>query len=357
MKTRALNSYGATCGLEVYDIDWANQEEVLELGRLCAAECIVVVNEYISIEQLYDTMIQWGDPGLSLMHRYVLEKKLEGRHWREILLNLLYTSNTNKDQLTKKEITQAVAMVSYKKDERGRPHGIFQNGELDWHSDQCATDTGQRIVGLQSVSDTKDSQTQFLCTHDAYENLSADMKSMIKELYVRHKWQDNVMAPGLDTLQNLVLRYSMVPLNGTETRLYHETATGITGIKLPSHSFDGFVGMSRAESDSIMQELYRAIYQEKYVYTQNWEDGQIVFMDQEITLHKRPTNVEHGNKRTMARCITHLNKLYPNLPQTQIATHIRWNNNLYDVDTFASMVDADRLRIFEEQNNYFNAEM
>jgi alpha-ketoglutarate-dependent taurine dioxygenase len=351
MKTRALNNYGASRGLEAYDIDWASKEEVAELGRLCATECVVFVNDRITTEQLYDSMIQWGDPSQSLAHRYVLEKKLEGRHWRELVLNLFYISSTNKDQITKKEITRAVSMVSYKKDDRGRPAGIFQNGELDWHSDQCATDDGQRIIGLQSVSDTDRSQTQFLCTHDAYESLSSDMKSMVKELYVRHKWRDYVMAPGLDDVQTLLIHYNMVPLDGMETRLYHETAIGLSGIKMPSHSYDGFVGMSRKESDRVLKELTNAVYKEQYVYTQNWQDGQIVFMDQEITLHKRPTNVKDGDKRTMARSITYVNNLYPAVPAAQIANHVRWNGQLYDLDTFASLVDADRLKTFTEQEN------
>jgi alpha-ketoglutarate-dependent taurine dioxygenase len=351
MKTRSLQNYGASRGLEAYDIDWNNREEVIELGRLCASECIVFVNDCITTEQLYETMIQWGGPSQSLAHRYVLEKKLEGRHWRELVLNLFYISSTNKDQITKKEITQAVSMVSYKKDERGRPAGIFQNGELDWHSDQCATDDGQRVIGLQSVSDTNRSQTQFLCTHDAYESLSSDMRSLIKELYVKHKWRDHVMAPGLDAIQTLLIHYNMVPLDGMETRLYHETATGLSGIKMPSHSYDGFVGMSRDESDKILKELAQSVYQDKYVYTQNWQDGQIVFMDQEITLHKRPTNVKDGDRRTMARSITYLNHLYPDAPQAQIAKQVRWNGHLYDLDEFAKMIDADRLKTFMEQEH------
>jgi alpha-ketoglutarate-dependent taurine dioxygenase len=349
MKTRALNNYGASCGLEAYDIDWTTKEEVLELGRLCATECIVFVDDKITTEQLYNTMIQWGDPSQSLAHRYVLEKKLEGRHWRELVLNLFYISSTNKNEITKKEITQAVSMVSYKKDDRGRPAGIFQNGELDWHSDQCATDDGQRIIGLQSVSDTDRSQTQFLCTHDAYESLSTDMKSTVNDLYVKHKWRDNVMAPGLSPTQTLLIHYNMVPLDGMETRLFHTTAGGLPGIKMPSHSYDGFVGMSRDESDRILKELYNTVYQEKYVYTRDWKDGQIVFMDQEITLHKRPTDVLDGDKRTMARAITYVNHLYPNSLEAAVAQQVRYNGAMYSLDDFAKLIDEDRKHTFETQ--------
>lgn len=341
MKTRPLQNYGASVGVEAYDIDWNNPEEVLELGRLTASQCIVYVDEKISTKQLYDTMSKWGDDAIALLHEYITKKKITGRHWREVLLHLGYVSNEFVDINA-----PAVSVVSYKKGENGRPGGIFQNGELDWHSDQCAFDDGQRMIGLQSVSDSANSQTTFLCTHDAFESLSSDMRSMVKELVVRHVWRDGLMAPGLNSVQSLIIQYNMVPLEGMETKLYHETASGLSGMKIPSYSFDGFVGMSQEESYRVLNELHQAVFKPEYVYTQNWKDGEIVFMDQEITLHARPTNIEDGNKRTMARCITYLNKVYDN-EAARKATHVRWNGNMYSHDEFCHMVDQDRKRIFE----------
>lgn len=339
MKTRALKNYDSSIGIEVYNIDWNNSQEILELGRLVASQCIVHINERIETQKLYDVMTQWGSPGRALLYNYILQRKIEGRHWREILLNLgLYAKEVQ-------DLSDAVSIVSYKKDEKGRPKGIFSNGELDWHSDQCGFDDAPRMIGLQSISDSANSQTQFLCTHDAYESLSSDMKSMVKELVCKHRWVDGVMAPGLNETQTLIIHYNMVPLDGMETNLYSESATGLPGIKLPSHSFDGFVGMNDVESQKILNELKKVIYQDRYVYTQDWQDGQIVLMDQEITLHKRPTNVEDGSLRTMARVITYLDKLYPNKTP---ATQVRYKGQMYSHDEFAKLVDEDRKRIFEE---------
>lgn len=340
MKTRSLKNYRSSVGVEAYDIDWNNPEEILELGRLCASQCIVFVDKRVAVEDLYKTMTSWGEPSRAMIHEYIVEK-FKGRHWREILINLGYISNEVGDELLK-----AVSVVSYKKGEKGRPAGIFQNGELDWHSDQCAFDDGQRIIGLQSISDTANSQTQFLCTHDAYEGLSSDMRSMVKELYVKHKWVDGAMAPGLNRTQTLIIHYNMVPLDGMETRLYRETATGLSGMKIPSHSYDGFVGMSRQESDRVMNEIKRAVYKDEYAYTQDWQDGQLVFMDQEITLHKRPTDVKDGDLRTMSRCITYVNSLFPDVPAAKRLTHVRYQGQLLSRDQFAQLVDDDRKQKF-----------
>jgi len=348
MKTKSLQNYDSTVGVEAYDIDWSCKEELLELGRLCASQCIVFVDEHVPTETLYNTMMEWGESSRAFIHNAVISKKLQGRHWREILLNLGFI-NRDIDEKFK----GAVSMVSYKRDEKNRPKGIFQNGKLNWHSDQCAFDDGQRIIGLCSVSDTENSQTQFLCTHDAFESLSSDMQSMIKELVVKHKWIDNSLAPGLNHSQTLLIHYNSVPIDGMETKLYRETCTGLPGMKLPVNSFGGFVGMSMEESNRIMDEINKSVYKEEYIYTQNWRDGQLVFMDQEITLHRRPTNVEDGNKRTMVRVISYLNKLFDN-EQSRILDEIRYNGAYYDQTEFLSLVDEDRKHRFllEETSEY-----
>lgn len=348
MKTRALKNYGASTGLEVYDIDLNSNEEILELGKLVASQNIVFVDQRIEPDRLLKIQKTWGDPSAALVHRYVLEKRLTGRHWREVLFLLgLISKQLGEDT------EMASILVSYKRDEKDRPLGIFSQGELDWHSDQCAYDDAPRVIGLQSLSGSVNSQTQFLCTHDAYEGLSSDMKSMIKELICVHKWQNNRMAPGLNEQQSLIIHYNMVPLDGMETKLYTESITGLPGIKFPSHSFSHFRGMSVQESEKILKELADAIYKDKYVYTQNWQDGQIVFMDQEITLHKRPTNVQHGSERTMCRVITYWNKLFPHRP---IPDTVRYDGQLLTHEQFAHLVDEDRRKFFETNQHGFYAD-
>jgi len=342
MKTRSLQNYDSSVGVEVYDIDWNCKEELLELGRLCASQCIVFLDENIPTKTLYDCMSSWGDPSMALMHEQVTEKKVTGRHWRELYAHLMYITKA----YAKDDMYKATSVISYKQEETGKPLGMFVNGELDWHSDQCAFDDCQRIIALQSISNTENSQTQFLCTHDAYESLSSDMQSMVRELVVKHKWIDEVMAPGLDETQAILLRYNMVPLDGMETSLYSETASGLSGMKIPSCTFDGFVGMSRNESDRIMNELKSKIYNQNYVYTQNWKDGQAVFMDQEITLHKRPTYLTTENKRSVARSIFHVNNLF-DTKKSKRTTTIRYQRSSYNIEDFMKLVDEDRKKTYD----------
>lgn len=343
MKTRALKNCDSTVGCEVYDIDLNSDEEIIELGKIVGDQCVVFINQEISTPRLKNIMNQWGEDSRALIHNYIIHKRLEGRHWRELFLNLGYLTTGLG------ELSTAVSRVMYGKDEKsGRPLGMFTEGELDWHCDQNSTDDAPRVIGLQSISDSINSQTQFLCTHDAFESLSSDMKSTVKELVCKHVWRegDEGIAPGLNHDQSLILHYNLVPLDGLETKLYSEAASGRPGIKLPTTSFDGFVGMSQEESFDIYNELKKKIYQQKYVYTQDWQDGQIVFMDQEITLHKRPTNIQAGNKRLMHRVITYMNRVYP---AKQPSDHVRYKGTQLLHDDFAKLVDQSRRDEFERE--------
>lgn len=347
MKLKSLKNYDSSVGVEAYDIDFNNQEEAIELGKLVADQCIVYINAGIDIPQLYNVMTSWGDDSRAMIHNYVSQKKLKGRHWREIMLHLGYMNRAfDKYGEDGKKLKGALTMVSCKRDEDGRPTGIFPEGELDWHADQISRDDAQRVIGLMSVSNSENSQTAFLCTYDAYESLSSDMKSMIKELVCKHKWRSGLdgICPGMDQSQLRSLRYNSLPIDGMETKLYAETVTGRPGIKLPHHSFDGFVDMGLVESQKIIDEIEKSIYKEKYMWTHDWQDGQIVFMDQQITLHKRPTDIKAGNKREMVRAITYLNKIFPHIQPNNL---IRYKGNVMTDEQFAKIVDQDRLEKFE----------
>jgi alpha-ketoglutarate-dependent taurine dioxygenase len=347
MKTRPLKNYGSSVGCEVYDIDLNSDDEIIALGQLVADQCVVFVDQNVATTRLFEVMNQWGDPSRALVFDYVSQKKLTGRHWREILLMLGWVTAKGEN------VDSSIAAITYKKDAAGKPLGMFSNGELDWHSDQCALDDAQRIIGLQSIEHSKNSQTTFLCTHDAFESMSSSMQSTVKELVCRHRWQEGVCAPGLNEAQSLLVHFNMVPVDGMETKLYTETVTGRSGMKIPSHSFDGFVGMSQTESHRLFEEIKKHVFKPQYVYTQDWNDGQLMFMDQEITLHARPTNIKDGNLRTMARVITYLNKIFPHSRPTD---SVRIDGKSLTHQEFAKIIDDSRREEFaKEQSGKYNA--
>jgi hypothetical protein len=148
------------------------------------------------------------------------------------------------------------------------------------------------------------------------------------------------MCDDLDPGQKQIIRYNQVPLDGMESPLKDQTASGIEGIKFPSHSFSHFRGMSGQESRAYRNKIWSLINKPEYIYTHNWEDKQIMFMDQAITLHARPTNVQQGNKRTLVRMVTYLDKIFPETGKPK--DKILWNDELITHDEFAHKVDRNR---------------
>lgn len=325
--------------VQVSDIDLNDDEQCTELGRLVAHECVVFIDNKVSEQRLYDIQLLWGQPTRAIMHRYVGEKLIAGRHWRNLLASLGHISNAV-DHISGKT---GMSRVSFERNEKGRPTGVFTNGELDWHADQQSYHDNQRIVGLMSLWGSKNSQTSFLCTAPAYEALNHDDRTMVDELVSVWGWDGGTMCEELIESQKEIVRYNMCPLPEMENRLVDQTATGRKGIRFPSHCFSHFSGMTKEDSLAYRAHLWSLLDTPDYVHTQDWEDGQIVFMDQNITLHARPTNVQEGDSRTMSRMISYLDKLYPgNGP----ADHVLYKGDQYDHATFAGMVDEQRRKDF-----------
>jgi alpha-ketoglutarate-dependent taurine dioxygenase len=331
MKLTELNN-----AYQITDINLSNDEECKELGRIVADKCVVFIDQKITEKRLFEIQTLWGTPSRALLHKYVGEKRLKGSHWREVLLNLGYISKGVE------EFQEGMSRVSFAKNSKGKPTGIFTNGELDWHSDQQAHYDKQRVIGLMSLFGSKGSQTTFLRTAPVYESLNHEDKSMFDELVTVWEW-DGSMSQELIPSQMEIVKYNMVCLAGMECPVVDTTATGRKGLKYPSHSFKKFKDMSVEESQKVRAHMWSLLNKPENIYTQNWEDGQIVFMDQNITLHARPTNVKDGDKRTMSRMITYMDKLFENQEPNE---YVLYDGQHINHDVFAGMVDEQRRKEF-----------
>lgn len=326
--------------VEVSDIDLENDEDAVEVGHLVAHECVVLVRQGISEKRLFDIHALWGEPTRAILHRYVGDQLLKGPHWRSLLANLSHVSRAV-DGISNRA---GMSRVSFERNAKNKPTGIFTNGELDWHSDQQSYHDNQRIVGLMSLWGSENSVTSFLCTAPAYEALNHEDRTMVDELWTVWNWDGGSMSKDLIPSQKEIVRYNMVPYPEMENRLVDQTVTGRKGMRFPSHCFSHFRGMSREDSLKYREHLWSLLNKPEYIYHHHWKDGEVVFMDQNITLHARPTNVVDGDKRTMSRMISYLDKLYPgNGP----ADHVLYDGREIDHETFAGMVDAQRRKEYE----------
>lgn len=333
---KLINLGGA---VEITDIDLMDDDQCMDVGRVVAEECVVLVRQKIPETRLYDIQTLWGQPSHCIVDRYIGEKRLTGRHWRNLIIQLTRVAQATEETADK----GGLARVSYEKNEKGKPTGLFTNGELDWHSDRQSYEDNQSVVGLLSLWGTQNSQTAFLRTTESYQDLSSEDRTMVDELTTVWKWDGGSMSKDLIPEQKEFVRYNMVPHSNMECSLISETAAGVKGIRFPSHCFSHFAGMSKEESEKYRQHLWKIISADKYKYVHDWQDGEAIFMDQNITLHARPTNIEDGDQRTLARMVSYMDRLYP---EKAPVDYVRCEGEYHDHDTFAAMVDAQRREEF-----------
>jgi alpha-ketoglutarate-dependent taurine dioxygenase len=338
-----MNVVDLGTAVQVKDIDLFNDDECKELGKIVAHECVVFVDQDIPEKRLHDLQLQWGDPSMGFIHKAVAKGRLNGRHWRDVKLYIGYIADAVKD------LSDTMSRVSFERTEKNRPTGLFTTGTLDWHCDQQSKVDKQRIIGLMSLYGSENTQTTFMRTSEAYEALNHEDKSMVDELTTVWAWDGTLGAMELEDKAEIeAMKYSNIPMDGMETPLTETTATGRKGFRFPNYAFGHFKGMSREDSLKYRKHLWDLVNRPEYVYTQNWKDKQIVFMDQNITLHARPTNVREGMKRTMVRNITYVNHLFEG---NDPVDYVMFKGEKVPYETFLDMIDEQKLAEYNNNNN------
>lgn len=295
--------------VEAFDFDINSDEHLPALGKLLANEQVVVVKQKLTEERHYDILNSWGSSGMSPVIYGIGVGKLKGLHW-----NSIRNTTARIGKLINPKHRSRMQSVTFQKDRRGRALGVFTNGKLGWHNDQPAFESAGRVVGLASVEGSRGSQTSFLSSAECYANLNQDDFTQVNELMLVHKWDmldTKHFAGELIEEQHAIIRYNACPLDGLCAPFAAQTASGMGGIHFPGSLFSHFLGMSEVESKKFLAHIWEKLNQPKYIYTHNWSDGEVCYMDQAITLHARPTDVKEGDTRRMWRCSGYLDKLYP----------------------------------------------
>ena len=333
--------------VEAFDFDINSDEHIPDLGRALADHQCVVVRQKLSEKRHYDIISSWGSPTKSRIMLAIAFGILKGVHWNNIRKSLIQVGS-----LIDPAHRGRMTTVTFQKDRKGRPQGIFTNGKLGWHSDQPAFKESGRCLGLASVEGTAGSQTTVMSTAEAYANLSQEDFTQVNELkivYGCHRESLDLYGGDLIEDQKRFLRYSSCPIDGLMAPLAATTASGVGGIHFPGPWFDHFEGMSKEESKKYYDHIWGIINQPQYIYTHNWQDGEVIYFDSEITLHARPTNVTHGDMRRLWRCGGYLDKLFPGTGPTN-DLEVEGEGNI-GWDEFLRRIDAQRKEEYQKEKN------
>jgi alpha-ketoglutarate-dependent taurine dioxygenase len=298
MKITPINRMGSL-GVYVDDInmDHMTEEEWKELGKLFVKEMVVVCrNINIDKEQFYDWIPKWGpvssfhllhlkqkygdavitkDPAtwgiLDADDRFYFESKINiqerigpGKH-----LNRIYGGKTND----------------------GKSLGVFDSGDVFWHSNESALLTFAPAVALLGWEDMGQSATGFTQTIDVYEGVPESMRKELDEMVLIHEFRIGRLSDNeaKDPSLAAITRMNFCPEQGLETPFVCTAPNGRKGLHYSINSRARIKGMSEEESNNLFDRLDKLIFNENMVFDHEYIDTRrdMLFFDNSVTLHRR----------------------------------------------------------------------
>ena len=288
-KIPGLGRFGAF--VDNIDLDHISDEEWMELGRLHLEHLVTIIRApKISYQRYAELMGQWGNPRYNILFNLYLKY---GKTATELLFNNELeeddrTALMNARYFSIDKRFPMLGRVTPKKNSRGKAMGVFGDGELKWHSNECGNFWFSPGVSLMGYENFVGSCTGFLTTPDYYESLSESFRSELDEMVVLHNYQPEKLYPEYLGDQEGFLKNNMCVNHDGRVPLVIKSPAGIKGIHLGINTFDRIEGMSKEESDKIFATLEKGLFREEYIYDHWYQtDHDLCIFDNSITLHHR----------------------------------------------------------------------
>lgn len=296
MKIKKLDGFGSY-GTVVEDIDLNNitEEEWYEVKRSHFHSLFTIIKPLSKINyERYHFLIQ----------------NIGSTRYPDSYFKILSENNSEEDLERTSRVANnfrvdprfsSLNRVTSLKDEQGVALGVFGDGELKWHSNTSGTLNFVPGVALMGYQDMGGTATGFLQTADYFESLSDNLKSELMEMVVVHNYRESSINPTPIPEQELIYK-TFCPQKNTRIPLVIKSPSGIVGLHLGLSTFDYIEGMSRDESNRLLEKIKSELFVERYIYDYWWENNKnILLFDNSITLHRRILNKKSCENRIAYR--------------------------------------------------------
>lgn len=287
-------------GIFIDDIDLFSitDDEWMEIGRMHLDSLVTILRDTKLDVRRYDQLMKlWGRPRLMPDYRMVKKYGL----WFDEIVSLAAAGDDRIEPadaqfaLTVANMVQVndgkpspILRVSGRKDDQGRPLGMFAEGELLWHSNESGNLCAAPAVSLLGGENMIGSSTGFATTADFYENLSESTRTEFDDMIVVHKFTPGRINPGLREEQDYVMHNQMCPVDNVEIPLVRVSPGGITGLHYSQNTINHIKGMTQQESQRIFDMIEASIFSEHNVYDHWYQsDSDLCLFDNSITQHRR----------------------------------------------------------------------
>jgi taurine dioxygenase len=171
----------------------------------------------------------------------------------------------------------------------------------DWHTDDSYFETPAKATLLHSIDiPSSGGRTWFCNMRAAYEALPEATKKRLDGLRAVHAY-DTPRArnrPSARTAQEIAETPDVEhPLVRTHPD------NGAKALYLNFNRLDRIVGLERAESDALLDELAAHCRQPQFHYAHCWSVGDVVIWDNRATMHRVDVDYPMGERRVMQRVL------------------------------------------------------
>jgi taurine dioxygenase len=192
--------------------------------------------------------------------------------------------------------TERFSYVSNKEENGGAPYG-----RLLYHSDMMWSEIANQTPSLYAVEAQQPSTpTVFVNTVNAWKRLPDDLKERVKGLSARHesgqqgrggtKYEDELIQPQWGKLRDTVKPIAMPHPRTGQIMLY-----------VCEQQTREIVGLSKTESDALLDQLFEHMYQPEWIIAHQWRTGDLVVWDNMSAQHGRPYVEGGGPARTLRK--------------------------------------------------------
>ena len=283
-------------GVFIDNLDFENlsDEEWMEIGQLHLQSLVTIIRDVKLTPAVYESwMNKWGHSRVLEQYRVLKAygvKELgdligrpdvteEHKRWLMTVFNIR-PHKEGGDQTH-------MLRVSGMKNDQGMPIGMFAEGELLWHSNESGNICFAPAVSLLGHHGVVGSATGFVTTPDWYEDQSESFRSELDEMIIEHKFTPGRINPGLRKEQDDLMYKNMCPVD-MDIPLVIKSPAGFKGLHYSINTINSIKGMSKQDSDRLVEEISKTLFVEKYIYD-HWykQDNDLCLFDNSVTLHRR----------------------------------------------------------------------
>ncbi len=182
----------------------------------------------------------------------------------------------------------------------GRPIGGLGNAEAAWHSDMTYLPNPPPASVLLSIEIPETGgDTQFACQRAALEALPSELRERVGELRIKHDAAHTSVGelrPGFEEVTD-----PRETPGATHPIVLTHPETGRDALFLGRRDYAYIEGLPLEESEALLDELWRHAALSENVWTQHWNERDVIIWDNRRVLHRRD-EFPATSRRLLKRC-------------------------------------------------------